>query len=32
MTYAAPLDDMPFVLTHLAGLSEIAMFAGFEEA
>ena len=32
MTYAAPLDDMRFVLTHLAGLPEIATFAGFEEA
>ena len=32
MTYAAPLDDMRFVLTHLADLPEIAMFAGFEEA
>ena len=32
MTYAAPLDDMRFVLTHLADLSEIAMLAGFEEA
>ena len=32
MTYAAPLDDMRFVLTHLADLPEIATFAGFEEA
>jgi alkylation response protein AidB-like acyl-CoA dehydrogenase len=32
MTYAAPLDDMRFVLRHLAGLPEIATFAGFEEA
>ncbi len=32
MTYAAPLDDMRFVLTHLAGLPEIATFPGFEEA
>jgi acyl-CoA dehydrogenase len=32
MTYAAPLDDMRFILTHLAGLPEIATFAGFEEA
>ncbi|MGA7450487.1 MAG: acyl-CoA dehydrogenase [Rhodoplanes sp.] len=32
MTYAAPLDDMRFVLNHLAGLPEIATFPGFEEA
>ena len=32
MTYAAPLDDMRFVLKHLAGLPEIATFPGFEEA
>ena len=32
MTYAAPLDDMRFVINHLAGLPEIATFAGFEEA
>ena len=32
MTYAAPLDDMRFVLNHLAGLPEIATFQGFEEA
>ena len=32
MTYIAPLDDMRFVLKHLAGLPEIATFAGFEEA
>ena len=32
MTYAAPLDDMRFVLNHLAGLPEIAAFPGFEEA
>jgi alkylation response protein AidB-like acyl-CoA dehydrogenase len=32
MSYTAPLDDMRFVLTHLAGLPEIATFAGFEEA
>ena len=32
MTYAAPLDDMRFVLNHLAGLREIATFPGFEEA
>ena len=32
MTYVAPLDDMRFVLKHLAGLPEIATFAGFEEA
>ena len=32
MSYAAPLDDMRFVLKHLAGLPEIATFAGFEDA
>ncbi len=32
MTYTAPLDDMRFVLNHLAGLPEIATFPGFEEA
>jgi len=32
VTYAAPLDDMRFVLKHMAGLPEIATFAGFEEA
>jgi alkylation response protein AidB-like acyl-CoA dehydrogenase len=32
VTYAAPLDDMRFVLEHLAGLPEIAKFPGFEEA
>jgi alkylation response protein AidB-like acyl-CoA dehydrogenase len=32
VTYAAPLDDMRFVLSHLAGLPEIATFPGFEEA
>ena len=32
MTYIAPLDDMRFVLKHLAGLPEIATFPGFEEA
>jgi alkylation response protein AidB-like acyl-CoA dehydrogenase len=32
MSYTAPLDDMRFVLAHLAGLPEIATFAGFEEA
>ncbi len=32
MTYAAPLDEMRFVLNHLAGLPEIATFPGFEEA
>jgi len=32
MTYAAPLDDMRFVLKHLAGLPEIATFTGYEEA
>lgn len=32
MTYAAPLDDMRFVLNHLAGLPEIVTFPGFEEA
>ncbi len=32
MTYAAPLDDMRFVMEHLAGLPEIAKFPGFEEA
>lgn len=32
MTYAAPLDDMRFVLSYLAGLPEIATFPGFEEA
>jgi alkylation response protein AidB-like acyl-CoA dehydrogenase len=32
VTYAAPLDEMRFVLVHLAGLPEIATFPGFEEA
>lgn len=32
MTYAAPLDDMRFVLSHLAGLPEIAALSGFEDA
>ena len=32
MTYAAPLDDMRFVLEHLAGLPEIATLPGFEDA
>ncbi len=32
MTYAAPLDDMRFVLDHLAGMAEIATFPGFEDA
>ena len=32
MTYAAPLDDMRFVLSHLAGLPEIATLPGFEDA
>jgi alkylation response protein AidB-like acyl-CoA dehydrogenase len=32
MTYAAPLDDMRFVLKHLAGLQEIARLPGYEEA
>jgi alkylation response protein AidB-like acyl-CoA dehydrogenase len=32
VTYTAPLDEMRFVLKHLAGLPEIATFAGFEEA
>ncbi len=32
MTYAAPLNDMRFVLNRLAGLPEIATFPGFEDA
>ena len=32
MTYAAPLDDMRFVLNRLAGLPEIATLPGFEDA
>jgi acyl-CoA dehydrogenase len=28
MTYAAPLDDMRFVLNHLAGLPAIATIPG----
>jgi 3-(methylthio)propanoyl-CoA dehydrogenase len=32
MTYAAPLNDMRFVLNHLAGLPEIATLPGFEDA
>ena len=32
MTYAARLGEMQFALKHLAGLPEIATFAGFEEA
>ena len=32
MTYAAPLDDMRFVLNQVAGLPEIATLPGFEEA
>jgi len=31
-TYAAPLKDMRFVLTELAGLSEVAKLPGYEEA
>ena len=29
MTYAAPLDDMRFVLNRLAGLPEIATLPGY---
>ena len=32
MTYAAPLEEMRFVLDRLAGLPEIAALPGFEEA
>ena len=32
MTYVAPLDEMRFVLDHLAGLPEIATLPGYEEA
>ena len=32
MTYAAPLNDMRFVLNRLAGLPEIATLPGFEDA
>jgi alkylation response protein AidB-like acyl-CoA dehydrogenase len=32
VTYTAPLDEMRFVLKHLAGLPEIATFPGFDEA
>jgi 3-(methylthio)propanoyl-CoA dehydrogenase len=32
VTYAAPLDDMRFVLRHVAGLPEIAALPGFEDA
>jgi 3-(methylsulfanyl)propanoyl-CoA dehydrogenase len=32
MTYAAPLDDMRFVLNHVAGLPEIAALPGCEDA
>ena len=32
MTYAVPLDDMRFVLKHLAGLPEIATFPDFKAA
>ena len=32
MTYAAPLDEMRFVLNHLAGLPEIAALPGCEDA
>jgi 3-(methylthio)propanoyl-CoA dehydrogenase len=31
-TYSAPLKDMRFVLTELAGLSEVAKLPGYEEA
>src|SRR4029077_13245982 len=31
-TYAAPLKDMTFVLTRLAGLREVATLPGYEEA
>ena len=30
MTYTAPLDDMGFIVKHLAGLAEIARFPDFE--
>jgi alkylation response protein AidB-like acyl-CoA dehydrogenase len=32
MTYVAPLDEMRFVLDHLAGLPEIATLPGYEDA
>ena len=32
MTYVAPLDEMRFVLDHLAGLPEIASLPGYEDA
>ena len=32
MTYAAPLEEMRFVLDRLAGLPEIAALPGFEDA
>ncbi len=32
MTYAAPLDDMTFLLHEIAGLAEIAQLPGYEEA
>ena len=31
-TYAAPLKDMQFVLTELAGLDKVAALPGFEES
>jgi hypothetical protein len=32
MTYAAPLEEMRFVLDRLAGLPEIAALPGYEDA
>ena len=32
MSYRAPLNDMMFVLEHLAGIDEVAKLPGFEEA
>ena len=32
MTYRAPLQDMSFVLEHLAGIDEVAKLPGFEDA
>ncbi len=32
MTYAAPVDDMLFCMTELAGLDQVAALPGFEEA
>jgi hypothetical protein len=32
MTYAAPINDMLFCMTELAGLDQVAALPGFEDA